>query len=132
MPSLISFVAGMKLLVDSSGIGIIPAQPPPLDPTQTLPVVLVSCIDARELESLSGLSGLAWSLMQVSVCDRLYDSAFQYRSQITQYLSTYTGAIIGPALGVDRATDFRYRELYLENIEVWQLILRCQVWWTTA
>lgn len=126
-----SFVAGLVNYIQfSTTVSFQGVHPPPLFSTEQMPIALVSMIDGSELENMEGLSELTDTIMQVAVVSNLYDTAFFLRSQLVAFLINATGPVSGlSGISIDRATDFRYRDLYLPDTELWHMILRCHIWW---
>lgn len=125
-----SFTAGMNAILTAAATSAQFIQPPPFDETQQLPGFIIQTIDGQELESLEGLSELSRTVMQISVYNKLYDNGFNQRASIVAFLRSFSGDSGVAGLKVDCIHDFRYRELYMPTSEIWQLILRCVVWWT--
>lgn len=126
-----SYLGALNTLIQNAGTGASVVKPVPLVPTDVPPVITMQQIDGFEVEAMEGLSGLTPTIMQINCWDKLYDNAFEMRRLIKESFKTVTGAVGSTGLKVDRITDFRYRELYDAQLEFHQLILRCQVWWTT-
>lgn len=126
-----SFLAGLNAFISyGTTVSFQSVQPPPVDNTQQLPICVIQMITGAELENLEGLSELTDTIMQMSVVSKLYDTAFGLRGQLVTYLSQASGAIPGiSGISIAKATDFRYRDLFMPETELWHLILRCHIWW---
>lgn len=115
------------------GVGGI--SPVPVPPRITLPYITVHEILTRELQNLTGRSGLAQTLMQVNCWAKTYEAAYALRDQVKDsFLLDSRG--LGPVQsntlssgqrieGVNHDRDF---ELYDANRELHQLIVRFSIW----
>lgn len=125
-----SHVAGIIQLIKASFpspvIGGI--SPPPVPPNVIEPYVTVQEIMGRELESLTGPSGLSRSIMQVNCWSSSYESAYNLKASIKAMLLAFTGTT--PTGSKIQAVNPQYdTELYDSERKINQSIVRLFVWW---
>lgn len=118
----ISLLLGASLTPTIGGIS-----PPPVPPNGQFPYVTVQEVLSKELESLTGSSGLVRAKIQINCWDRDYENAYQMRQAIKAYLLPYKGIAGDQTIqDVKHAGD---HSLYDGARELHQLILAIFVWW---
>jgi hypothetical protein len=126
---MISKTAGIIQLLMANGYTRI--SPPPVPKLDTFSdYITVHEVTGKELESLTGISGLSNSLMQINCFSRDYEAAYTLRADIKTLLlgnGGYSGAAGDRTIqGVNHGLD---RELYEAKQELHQHITRLSVWW---
>jgi hypothetical protein len=114
------------------GLGVNGYSVPPLQAVPDdnhLPWITIQMVAGSELESLGGLSGLTLTTMQINVWSVAYDEAIRIRDLVVDALKDFSGPVASSPLSIDRITNIRYRELYDETVNLYQGILRVDIWW---
>ncbi len=124
-----SHVAGIIILLRAQVFDPVlkGASPVPVKPTFVFPWVTVREAAGRELQSLTGPSGLVETLMQINVWSKDYDEAYALRSAIKSYLLPYTGA--AGSENIQGVTHHLDSELSDDQRELHQAVLILKVWW---
>jgi len=106
--------------------GISP-RPVPARTSPPLPYITVQEVMGREVESLSGTSGLCHAPIQVSCWSKSYEEAYALRDGVKALLLPYRGTVNGQTIQwVNHGQD---RELYDDVRELHQLIEVLSIWW---
>ena len=129
-----SYVAALVTLIGEesqpSGLGgllVAGVSVPPVPKWATFPWITVQQLPSREVESMTGTSGLAATMMQVNCWDKDYEQAWDLREAVKELLLSYTGEIGDSYIqAVNHGID---AELYDSQRELHQLIVRFRVWW---
>lgn len=120
--STISLLLGAGLSPTIGGIS-----PAPVPKNAVWPYVTVQDSFSKELESLTGSSGLLRSKIQINCWDKDYENAWQLRAAIKSYLLPFKGTA-----GSQTIQDVKHgndHELYDGQRELHQLILYVFIWW---
>lgn len=123
-----SYTAGLVALLSANVAGS-PYAVPPVPENATFPYTTIREISSIDLESLSGPSGLARSVIQVECWSPLFDAAWNHRKLIKTFLLPYKGAAGTLVIAaVNHAGD---RQIYDGNRELHQILSSFLIWWET-
>jgi len=106
--------------------------PPPLPNDAGDPYVTVQEIQSKELESMTGASDLARSIVQVNIWDKDYEAADTLRTSIKNYLFGFTGNVVIASVTEAHVQIVRHMmdwELFNGEVERHQVIARFLIWW---
>lgn len=123
-----SYVASIVNVIERSvqaAIGSI--SPPPVPPNANFPYITVHQIGKTEVESLTGVSGLTRTVIQVNCWHPDYETAFSLRHTIQGVILAFTGDTLGNSL--QASNPLHDMELFDGVRELHQLIGRYSVWW---
>lgn len=120
--AIVAVLNGTPLDPLPKGVG-----PRPVHSRSTFPCITVSEVMAKELESLSGMSGAVFAPMQIGCWSKSYEEAWALREAVKARLMAMTGAAGDHiVLSVNHGTD---RELYDDQRELHHLIEVLRIWW---
>lgn len=103
--------------------------PAPLPPGAVFPYITVSEITVREVESLQGLSGVTFTILQVNVWDKDFEGAGVMRDTIKQYMCSFSGTAGSRIIqGVNPVVDSMLHD-GVRNLH--QAVTRLQIAWAT-
>jgi hypothetical protein len=115
-------IINMALGSDLKGCSV-----PPVPTNAIFPYITIQDITGKELESMTGPSGLLRSVVQINCWSKVYEDAWNTREAVKSFLLTFTGTAGDKNIqAVNHATD---RE-FLDGVrELHQCVCSFLIWW---
>lgn len=123
-----SHAAEVITLLKAHVTGVVGISPSPVPPQPAFPYVTVAELRGDEVQSLTGVSGLNRTIIQIDIWDKTHETAWNMREAIKSYLLPFKGTAGTQTI---RLVTFNVENMFYDgNRSLHQAVVRLFIWWS--